>query len=257
MSNKENIVNISKETKKTVKKNASKNTKISSDTSTTENETEPEKDMEETSNIDEEETCIISLDKTYRVLGYKEKRLAIKLLNGKYNFVENVDYKVINGVTMITPQCFRLLCLLSRTDYGNEFRRFIVAKMFEFMKYQKLEINYEICPIPEVHFDNLEIFENKKVFYMINIKDDQYIYGITTDISMLVSILKERYYVIINKIWILNDTLPQDKLMNECKVLFSNEQEFPKVDKIKSCFRTSNIYDLLVKINCIIKKLNN
>jgi hypothetical protein len=202
-----------------------------------------------------DEKCIICLDKVYRVLGYKEKRLAIKLLNGKYNFIDNEDYKVIDGVTMITPECYRLLCLLSRTDQGDKYRRFIVDKMFQFLREQKLQINYEISPIPSVHFKNLDIYDNQRVFYMINIKDEQYIYGITTDISMLISILKDTYNVIINKIWLLNDDINQEKLLSECKTLL-NEEKYPKVDKLKSCFRTTNIYDLLLELNKIIYKFN-
>jgi hypothetical protein len=205
----------------------------------------------------ENNKCIINLDKIYRVLGYKEKRLAIKLLNGKYNFIENIDYKIIDGITMITPQCFRLLCLLSRTDYGNDFRRFIVNKMFEFLSSQKIEINYEICPIPDVHIENLDIYDNKRIFYVINIKDDQYIYGITTDISMLISLLNDKYQIIINKIWLLNDKIQQDKLISESKEILGDNNLYPKFEKIKSCFRTNNIYDLLCKFNNTIKKLNN
>jgi hypothetical protein len=246
---------MSKTEKKIVKKNPKEQIKKEVDTSTTNTETEQEKGMDDIINDREDEKCIICLDKVYRVLGYKEKRLAIKLLNGKYNFMENVDYKVVDGSTMITPECYRLLCLLSRTEQGDKYRRFIIDKMFQFVRDQKLEINYEIAPIPCVHFENLDIFDNRRVFYVINIKDEQYIYGITTDISMLISILKDTYNVIINKIWLLEDNINQEKLLSECKTLL-NEEKYPKVDKLKSCFRASNIYELLMELNNIIFKFN-
>jgi hypothetical protein len=238
--------------KKSVKNNI--NTKKKKQDESSIIEIEQEKNIEEEYNK-EIEKCIVCLDKIYRVLGYKEKRLAIKLLNGKYNFIENVDYKVIDGSTMITPECYRLLCLLARTENGDKYRRFIIDKMFQFMRDKKLEINYEIAPIPDVHFENLEIYDNQRVFYVINIKDDQYIYGITTDISMLISILKDTYNVIINKIWLLVDKINQEKLLNECKDIMK-EDKYPKVEKLKSCFKTSDIYELLMQLNNIILKYN-
>jgi hypothetical protein len=90
---------------------------------------------------------------------------------------------------------------------------------------------------------------------VINIKDDQYIYGITTDISMLISILKDTYNVIINKIWLLEDNINQEKLLSECKDLIK-ENKYPKVDKLKSCFRATNIYELLLELNNIIYEFN-
>lgn len=249
--------NVENKNGKTVKKSSTSGTKGKKKDEIQEIEIEVDDKTMDVGLTSDNNKCIINLDRIYRILGYKEKRLAIKLLNGKYNFIENLDYKVVDGITMITPQCFRLLCLLSRTDYGNQFRRFMVDKMFEFISNQKLDINYEICPIPDVHIENLDIYDNKRVFYVINIKDDQYIYGITTDISMLISILKDTYHVIINKIWILNDNIQQDKLLGECKNILSDNDLYPKVDKIKSCFRTSNILELLSRINDIIKKLNN
>jgi hypothetical protein len=242
---------ITDKTKKTVKKNNVRETK-----SEERGELIKEGIIEEDKKvIDSEDKCTICLDKVYRVLGYKEKRLAIKLLNGKYNFLENIDYKVVDGSTMITPECYRLLCLLSRTDSGDKYRRFIVDKMFQFCRDQKLEINYEVSPIPEVHFENLDVYDNQRVFYVINIKDDQHIYGITTDISMLISILKDTYNVIINKIWLLEENISQDKLLTECKLLMP-EDKYPKVDKLKSCFKANNIYDLLLELNSVILKCN-
>lgn len=207
--------------------------------------------------LNEDDKCIINLDKNYRILGYKEKRLAMKLLHGKYNFYEKIDYKIVDGITMITPECFRLLCMLSRTEIGDKFRRFVIDKMFDFISNQKLDINYEICPIPDVHLINTDFYDNKRVFYVINIKEEQYIYGITTDISMLLSILKDTYNVIINKIWLLNEKMKGEELIGEMKKILDNDNKYPKVDKIKSCFIADNIYNLLIEMNEVIKKLNN
>jgi hypothetical protein len=248
--NSENVTSV-KPGKATKVKSSKKETIVwESNVSNVSNETETGLVDAGVEEVDEEKFPIC-LDKIYRVLGYKEKRLVIKLLNGKYNFVENEDYMTKEGNTYITPECFKLLCFLSRTEQGDKFRRLVTKKMISFCRYENIDLNEEILPIPDVHFENLDVYDNKKIFYVINIKDDLYIYGITTDIGMLVSLLKNTYTIIINKFWLLDEKIQADKLLGECKGLVVEE----KNPKLKSSFRCNDIYSLLVKFNDIIKSL--
>jgi hypothetical protein len=199
----------------------------------------------------------ICLDKVYRVLGYREKRLAMKLLNGKYNFVENEDYKLRNSKTMITNECYRLLCLLSKTEQGDKYRRHIVNNFILDNGELGLE-TYKIDPMPEVNLQNIKKYDNRRLFFMINIRDTKYVYGITTDILMLLDLLNEQYNtIIINKLWLLPEKLEQMKIMTEINKELGDENKYPKYEKIKSCIDVDDIHELLIKMNDIFIKMNS
>jgi hypothetical protein len=207
------------------------------------------------SSSDEHSKFCICLDKIYRVLGYKEKRLALKLLNGKYNFQENIDYKIKNTKTMITNECYRLLCLLSKTEMGDKYRRYIINNIDNIELGPEL---YKIEPMPEVNLNNIKKYDNKRLFFMINIRDTKYVYGITTDILMLLDLLNEQYNtIIINKLWLLSDKLDQVKIMTEINKELGDESKYQKYEKIKSCIEVDDIYELLLKMNNIFIKLNS
>ncbi len=257
---------VSKKENKTVKKkmqNRVSETSEQIDTETSEvidvfsNNTSTSSKSSTKSSSEENNKFCICLDKIYRVLGYKEKRLALKLLNGKYNFEENKDYKLKNTKTMITNECYRLLCLLSKTEYGDQYRRFIVNNYIIDDK-ELIYENYKIEPIPEVNLSNVKKYDNKRLFFMINIRDSKYVYGITTDILMLLDLLNEQYNtIIINKLWLLPEKLEQSKIMGEVNKELCDEQKYPKYEKIKSCFETNEIYELLIKINDIFIRMNS
>jgi hypothetical protein len=256
---------VSKKVNKTVKKRIPKETEHISDT---DSETSEVIDVFSNNIINTNKTCnksisdennkfCICLDKVYRVLGYKEKRLALKLLNGKYNFEENIDYKIKNAKTMITDECYRLLGLLSKTDIGDKYRRYIVSNYI--LEYKDINNEtYKIDPIPEVNLQNVKNYDNKRLFFMINIRDSKYVYGITTDILMLLDLLNEQYNtIIINKLWLLPDKLEQIKIMTEINKEIADEKKYPKYEKIKSCIEVTDIHELLLKMNNIFIKFNS
>jgi hypothetical protein len=215
----------------------------------------------ETEEVDEsdviyEEKYPIIIDKIYKLLGYKEKRTIMKILNSKYGFNENIDYKTVDDKTYITHESYIMLCFIAKTDQGYNYRKFIADNILKEINKNVVQEKYEILPIPLINIVNLDLYDNKRVLYVISIKENKYIYGITTDISMIVSLLKEQYTnIIINKIWLLNENVDQCCLFTEINTSIDEDKGL-RCSKIKNCFETKNIYTLLLTINMKIKKLN-
>lgn len=81
----------------------------------------------------------IDLDNVYKIIGYANKGNAKKTLEN--NFIENVDYRIDNAtnllvdsqkqhggtnkeIVMLTIETFKILCMLAKTDKGNQVRKY-------------------------------------------------------------------------------------------------------------------------------------
>ena len=140
---------------------------------------------------------------------------------------------------------------------GDKYRRFVINNYLVDSGELGPE-TYKIEPLPEVNLQNIKKYDNRRLFFMINIRDTKYVYGITTDILMLLDLLNEQYNtIIINKLWLLPEKLEQIKIMSEINRELGDESKYPKYDKIKSCIEVDDIYELLLKINDTFIKLNS
>lgn len=192
------------------------------------------KKIKETTNVNNEfvDKCskylgkddMISYSEVKDLIGYKQKRTIEEMLeNEKYDFILNVDYKIVKEkkegickpvneiyMTMDTIKC---ICMTAPTKQSQEFRRYYLQMEKVFRQFATTEmLNKVTNPIPKFndYVNDLPKYKNKEVVYLIELPEtNEYKYGMTCDVEKrLKSHAKTFKYTGVIKIWdCLNKTV--------------------------------------------------
>jgi len=127
-------------------------------------------------------------------IGYKKKQNIVDMLkNKKYKYIENTDYKIIkekkenvckpvNEIYM-TFDTLKSICLSAPTEKSHQFRKYYIEMEKIHMEHLNSQINKLKNPISCLAKYSFDINQwlNKKIVYLIYIKDNLYKFGITAD----------------------------------------------------------------------------
>lgn len=129
-------------------------------------------------------------------IGYKQKRTIMEILeNDKYDYILGVDYKIvkekkegickpINEIYM-SIDTIKCICLTAPTEQSQKFRKYYIEmeKIYkEYIIRLGDKLKNPISCLTKYEFD-INQWLNKKIVYLIYIKDNLYKFGITSDPS--------------------------------------------------------------------------
>jgi hypothetical protein len=266
-------------------------------------------------NYDPEKDFVILLNNFWKWLGYTRldhcKTVLLK------HFIENMDYKIEKTASeiseavskisikqeikqnggqnkeciLLTVNCFKLLCLKSRTEQADKIHNYYVRLeniMNELIQEQALElvkqlqikdkqlVLKDIQKTREIEATLLESFKNKRVFYLFLVLDGNIIkFGISTEINQRIKdhrtqfgkdnvVLKYVFETIYNKefedmikIKLKKHLIEKEYKSNQIELIqlssdFTYENLISEIEKFRKDFDT-NLIPNLIKENEILK----
>lgn len=197
----------------------------------------------------------ININKILKRIGCEKK--IDKYITRKYGFEINDEYIERDKEIYLTKKSYIMLIILIKTKECNEYRKSISNEIVKNMKKEILEENKIMpisIPISILKIDKKYIskYDNEKVFYIMKLEEEKYIYGISIDIKIIISILKRKYKeLIINKMWLVENEMIEKEYKNEMIGILKEE----KCERInRYSFKCKNIYELLIKLNSFFMK---
>jgi predicted GIY-YIG superfamily endonuclease len=197
-------------------------------------------------------------------IGYKQKRSVQENLEDKrLGFKENYDYKIVkekkegickpvNEIYM-TFETIKSLCLSSATEIGIKYRKYFLELEKTTKEIVKNKLNNPIdLGLAKYEFD-INKWLNKKIVYLIYIKDNLYKFGITSDPQTRFTTHRNKLdYNYVITCWDCFNLANAKKIENELK-------KYLKCNKLSTTYRSQTeifIANKQEELNIIINKIN-
>ena len=191
--------------------------------------------------------------------GYKKKQTVKDiLLNDKYGFIENTDYKLElfkpktgrPGETIyLSVDTIKCICLMAPTEESQKFRRYYIEMERLFKQYVSTEVQNKLTnPIPEIEYKNFDLdpYIGKETLYLIKVTDNVYKYGITTTIQKRLTDHKRLFnYKHIIKIWDCTNRSVSKEIETKIKLYAKINKLFVIYKKSTECIQTDNITKII------------
>jgi phage anti-repressor protein len=208
------------------------------------------------------ETSMVSYTEVKDLIGYKKKE-SIEQILSKYDFVVDVDYKIVKE--KITGKCkpineiymtidtIKCICLMAPTEKSQQFRKYYIQMEKIFKEIATTEyLNKLTNPVHELNNYDLDIskYKGKETIYVIKIKDNNYKFGHTGNIiRRLETHKRELNYECVIKLWSCDDRSVSKKIEDNIKLYIKHQKIGVTYKTQVEIFKTDNIDKILDIIN--------
>lgn len=197
-------------------------------------------------------------------VGYRKDKIITIARNDKYNFIEGTDYVITKqkstggrpgNMIKLHIDTAKIICMMSPTKKGHEFRKYYVQMDRLFKQYMSTELKNKISnPIHELNKYDFDInaYNDKEVLYLINVENDMYKFGITSNLHKRLNNHKNNlHYSHVIKCWDCVNRTVSKQIENDIKKyikynklnkIYKKQTEIIQTDSVYSIVDTFNIY---------------
>lgn len=207
-------------------------------------------------------TNFISYTEVKDLIGYKQKRTVSEIL-GKFDFVADVDYKIVKEKVKgtckpideiyMTIDTIKCICLMSPTEKSQQFRRYFLQMEKLFKEIASAEYLSKLTnPIYEFNLYDTDVgkFKGHETIYVIHIEKNIYKFGHTGIITRRLETHKrELNYDYVVKMWSCDDRSVSKNIEDNIKLYIKHKKIGIIYKNHSEIFQTDDLFSILTTID--------